>query len=250
MSKRSKIRWREADQKELARVVKNYNAKLSRVMKNNTDENVILPDRMSIREIKAQVVTRDDLNRVLNSLKRFSEKGSEEIIESKYGAKITKYQKQELTIRNAVINRRRAQQKKELENLQVTSRGKPTGATRLEMDSIVMNSLEHRPFNFESKKPSDMESFIRTTNRMSAQAFHDEGVGLGKEVYIKALENVFGKTDEIEELSEIIRNHPNFMRIYYTETEADVNFIYDPLDQRRKLNIIKAIWTDEELKKK
>ena len=50
MSKQHKIKWRESDTRELNRAVKNFNAKLNRLIKSGT--NVILPDKVKVSEIK------------------------------------------------------------------------------------------------------------------------------------------------------------------------------------------------------
>ena len=247
MSKRSKIRWRESDEKELARVVRNYNAKLSRVIKNTTDQNVVLPERAYVKEIKSKVETRADLNRMMNSLKRFSEKGSEEIVESDYGLKITRYQKNEASISVGIINRRRAIKRKELENIEVTTRGKPTGTTRPEMGSVVMNSLQPKRFEFKNKKPAEWASFVRSINNMVRTGYQDEADTRLIQNYIKGLQDVFSGFDDLDELIEAVKNNPNFIKYFYTETEAHINFIYDPQELRRKYNIIKEIWINDNI---
>ena len=93
MSRKYNIRWREADEKELQRVVKNYNAKLSRLAKKNPEMKNALPDRVSAAQLRDMIETRQDLNRELNSLRRFSQKGAEELVEvpdNDYNLKITK----------------------------------------------------------------------------------------------------------------------------------------------------------------
>ena len=130
MSRKYNIRWREADEKELQRVVKNYNAKLSRLAKKNPEMKSARPERVSAAQLRDMIETRQDLNRELNSLRRFSQKGAEEIVEvpdNDYNLKITKWQKEEITRRVAVINRTRAQRLKKMEGTEAAQGGKKLG---------------------------------------------------------------------------------------------------------------------------
>ena len=96
MSRKYNIRWSEADDKELKRVVKNFNAKLGRLAKKDPENKDALPERISAAQLKEMIQTRQDLNRELNSLRRFSQKGAEEIIDvpgNYYNLRLTKWQK-------------------------------------------------------------------------------------------------------------------------------------------------------------
>ena len=49
MSKYNKIRWRESDKKELARLAKNFNAKLEYQLKKNPELKDVLPEKVKVR---------------------------------------------------------------------------------------------------------------------------------------------------------------------------------------------------------
>lgn len=130
MPRKYNIRWREADEKELQRVVKNYNAKLSRLAKKDPETKNALPERVSAAQLRDMIETRQDLNRELNALRRFSQKGAEELVEvpdNDYNLKITKWQKEEINRRVGVINRTRAQRLKKMQETEATQGGKPLG---------------------------------------------------------------------------------------------------------------------------
>ena len=93
MSKYHKIRWNESDEQELKRAVRNFNAKLRRLEKKDPQKynkntlptfwdsvNETYTNRVSVGQMKELINTRNDLKRELNSLKRFSKRGSEEIV--------------------------------------------------------------------------------------------------------------------------------------------------------------------------
>ena len=98
MSRKHNIRWRSADEAELKRVVKNFNAKLTRLAKKDPQNKNALPERVSAAQMKNMIETRQDFNRELNALRRFSERGAEELVVvpgNDYNLKITKWQKKE-----------------------------------------------------------------------------------------------------------------------------------------------------------
>lgn len=74
---------------EISRVVRNFNSKISRLKK--TERDLILPDKVSVSDIKANASTKWDLNRKLKELKRFSIRGIENTIITEGGVKTSKY---------------------------------------------------------------------------------------------------------------------------------------------------------------
>lgn len=133
MSRKYNIRWTDTDNAEIRRVVKNFNAKITRLEKKLPDkQKTALPERMSVKAIKDLVTTRQDLNRELNSLRRFSEKGSEELVhlpDNDNNTTITKWQRNEMSRRVGIINRKRAQRYKDVFDLPATSGGEELGYT-------------------------------------------------------------------------------------------------------------------------
>ena len=150
MSKYHKIRWSEQDTKEISRVVKNFNAKVSRLAKSNPEIANVLPEKVSTRQLKEMINTRQDLNRELNSLKRFSKKGSEKIVvvpNTEYELKITKWQQTEMNRRVGIINRRRKARLDELVNTEMTSRGQKLGYTRGQLGMGKATEVALQPMN-------------------------------------------------------------------------------------------------------
>ena len=71
MAKRYRIKWRLQDRKTLARTVKNFNAKITRLEKKHPELKEFLPEKISVKDLKNNIETRQDFNRELKSL-RFS----------------------------------------------------------------------------------------------------------------------------------------------------------------------------------
>ena len=80
MPRENNIKWRESDLKELRRLVKNYNAKISRQRAKLIDadrryEASQLPRKASVKELRESIGTRRDYNRELDSLQNFIDTG-------------------------------------------------------------------------------------------------------------------------------------------------------------------------------
>ena len=216
MSKLYNIRWTDADNKELRRVVKNYNAKITRLEKKadkiistSTDSDAIkdartlknaLPDKASVKDIKKLIATRNDLKRELNSLKRFSKKGSESLVVApgnEYNTKILKWQRTEMNRRASIINRKRVARREQIENIEMKAGGENLGYTlsQIGMGSIAKNEL--RPINsftpFMTR--TDMKKkFDVLKNESSDLYWHNKEISL-KENYIKEIEKNFNSED-------------------------------------------------------
>lgn len=84
------IRYDKTLNKEINRVVQNFNNKVKRLEKSKRD--LMLPSKISIKELKKEVLTRNELYRELEKLKRYSTRGIEETIQTMGGTKISKYE--------------------------------------------------------------------------------------------------------------------------------------------------------------
>lgn len=157
MSKYHKIRWTEQDTKEINRVVKNFNSKITRLSKKDPSISNLLPAKITSKQLKELINTRQDLKRELNSLKRFSKKGAEKIEvvpDTEYELKITHWQRVEMNRRVGVINRRRNKRLEEIQNVEMTSRGQKLGYTRGQLGMGKATEVALQP----------MHAFFRTMN--------------------------------------------------------------------------------------
>lgn len=84
------IRYDKSLNKEINRVVANFNSKVKRLKKSEKD--LILPEEVSIKKLKSQVTSRYDLRRELEKLKRYSKRGIEETIKTLGGSEISRYE--------------------------------------------------------------------------------------------------------------------------------------------------------------
>lgn len=93
-STQSKIRWQQKDYLSLGRAVANFNKKINKLQ--SEEKKLYLPELKNYKDIKENIQTRSELNRVINSLKRFSKEGAEDLYVTKAGEQITKWELKEL----------------------------------------------------------------------------------------------------------------------------------------------------------
>lgn len=93
-SRQSKIKWQQKDYLSLGRAVANFNKKINKLQ--SEEKKLYLPELKNYKDIKENIQTRSELNRIINSLKRFSKEGAEDLYVTKAGEQITKWERKEL----------------------------------------------------------------------------------------------------------------------------------------------------------
>lgn len=162
MPKSSKIRWRERDTEQLAKKVKNFNAKLTRLTKKNPALAEILPDRVSMKDLKGDITNRQEYNRVIKALSSFTEKGAEEVVTGKSGVTTTKWQLQQVRKAVAIENRRRKKQADTLKTAPVTIGGKVyTNVRRM----AGMQALQPLQVRLDTRSQTSWENFSKYMER-------------------------------------------------------------------------------------
>lgn len=271
MPKQSKIRWSENDLRELRRVVRNYNAKIDRLAKKELEPGQVLPPKISLKtrtdaELKAAAAagvkqdkiylkelinTRADLNRELNSLRRFSRKGAETfrpIQGNENNLQITNWQFQEMSRRAGIINRRRAKRKEQLEAIEVSRGGEKLGYTRGEAGagSITENELKPIKAFTRTMGARDVKQKVFTLFRESTSEYYNQRDERLRENYIKGLEQNLNREDPTTKaIVAKIKNMDikEFVSTYIAE-DPDMEFLYPPDEQEQEnaRNELVAIW--------
>ena len=98
------IRWSRSDTAKLSRAVRDFNKKINELK--NEENKLYLPEEIEYKETKKEITTRRELNRVINSLKRFKKEGAEELYTTKAGEKMTRWERRELGIQSGIAVRR------------------------------------------------------------------------------------------------------------------------------------------------
>lgn len=227
MSKVYKIRWKPSDNDDLRKAVKNFNAKITRLEKKYPEQKNALPERMSVKQIKDLVTSRQDLKRELNALRRFTTPGAEQLVDvpgSDYNLKTTKWQKEEMNRRVGIINRKRKDRYDAIMDVEMTSRGEKLGYTvgqareSIGMGSVDANST--KPMNAFTPKMTrtDLQAKFRSIMKESQQNYWNEREQIMKDTYIRTLLENFSEND-IADVIEVIDNMD--FKTFYENFSAD-----------------------------
>lgn len=99
----SLIRWKKSDYIKLGQAVSRFN---KRVKELQTNEAKYLPELKDYKEIKNEILSRSELNRIIRSLKNFSKEGMTDIVKLPSGEDLTKWEYREVKkARNIAIKR-------------------------------------------------------------------------------------------------------------------------------------------------
>jgi len=219
MPRQYNIKWREQDEKELRRVVRNFNDKLRRLVKKNPANSNILPqfwnektqeyeNRITLDQIKELIATRQDYNRQLNMLKRFSRRGAEQIVEtgSDYGARTTKWQEQEQKRLVQTINRRRKARLDTLNAIEVMNASGKLGYTLGQMFGMGLaeqNKLKPTQAFTRGQSQKDIKWKWRALQLEAKDTYYNERDEMLKNNYIKTILDNFDKDDVMDIIGEI-----------------------------------------------
>lgn len=243
MAKQRGIRWRQSDHDLLQRSINNFNAKVRRIKKKSPDMEAFLPQTVKRKDVYETIETRADFNRMINSLQRFSKRGAEEAYISKRGAKMTRWEKREFSIKQRVVNQRRERERKRIEGKEVKVGGKGTGSTRAEMGSIKQNELKpsrKRPENL-SQKEWDLarQNIDRALNKTAVS----EKMDIMRENYIKGLREA-GILDADPQIEDLIRgiSAQDFYDNVETDETATFQFYKDPQAFSTLVHYIRKTW--------
>jgi hypothetical protein len=249
MSKYYNIRWRESDNDELRKAVKNFNAKITRLERNNPELKNALPERVSVRQMKELIDTRQDLNRELNSLRRFTKRGSEELVtipDSDYNLKTTKWQKEEMSRRVGIINRKRKKRLDELSDIEMTSRGEKLGYTKGEFGMGKADEVALSPMNAFTPKMTrhDLNKKFSNIMKESQSTYWNAREQTLKATYVRTLTENFKESD-IQDVIDAI-DDMDFKEFYSTFQSEGGNFefVYSPDEEQYEsyVTALKTTW--------
>ena len=154
----AKLRVRQKTDKEINRVIRNFNQKVTRLEK--LDRNVAIPEKISKKDLMS-LGSRQELNRKLNQIRRFSRRGAEDLVTLESGELITEWEKRESSIENRVAQAKLTKKIKHLESTVPKIAGKKQVATFAQMgDTQYMNLVAQRE-RLRKRKIDDKGDLLR-----------------------------------------------------------------------------------------
>ena len=219
MPKKSTIRWRDKDVKELNRIVRNFNSKIKRVAEKSPESEKFLPDKLSVKALKGTIGTRQDFKRELNSLQRFSRREAEKIQTTPGGLTLTAFEIKEAKIKTRIVNIKRAFERKKL------------GVTERDgvMGQVSERRLQPKKFTL-TKTAKEWEKFVASLEKEISSNFKAEQLEKYKENYLKGIiENLGIKGLALNNLLKDVDAEILFKKSI-TNPLLSIDFIYDPLE--------------------
>lgn len=154
----SKISWKQGDFIRLGRAVSDFNKKINEL--NAEERKLYLPETINYREAKENITTRSELNRLINSLRRFQRQGAEDLYITQSGERITKWERRELGIQSRIAQTRL---QKELNSLNTPTE---SGFSRAQMGSSRVRELTNQIKNLKNIETYSGFDFKRLKNRI------------------------------------------------------------------------------------
>ena len=163
------IRYDKKLNQEINRTIRNFNQKITRLEK---QEREMLPTKISKKDIKSEVYTRNELQRRLKELQRFSTRGAEEVITTKSGVRLTKYELENIKRESARVKRNITREINRMKMNKPKVFGKVQSSTFSEMGDIdYLNliarrkALEKDITKLQSKELERYKKLVEKTGR-------------------------------------------------------------------------------------
>ena len=233
-----KIKWTESQWRRLAGAVRSYNNAVRKAKAASPNASVYLPSEVDYHSLKAGITTARALKNTVNRFKRASAPGALEPVRQEGGGIVTKWERKEFAILKSVRERRKAAEKRKLEE----TKGKYTLGSyknaRLEPDRRKSSELSEK----------GLRRFIETQTIELAKSSRERAERYF-ENYMTALGKVFGGFAEYDEdvsrIKEIIRDGidsglPDMDE--WLDSSPALEFVYDPYERAMKMNTLTDYW--------
>lgn len=221
MPRTSNIKWRQSDRNKISRTVQQFNAKITRTLRQHPEWSEFLPQRLTVSELTNKISSRRDFNREINSAQRFLRKGAEIPFESKTGIKTTQWEKREVGYKVAQVNRQRTLEAKRAN----------VSTTKGTMGSIKDNNLKPKKYDINKIRLSDWAKYVETVEKQILSSYTTEKMERYKQNYLKAIIQNLGTGELAKRLYDYVEKlDPEFMyNIYYDDPVLQIQFTSDPI---------------------
>lgn len=239
------IKWRIQDEEELRRVARNFNRKLNRIESRSPELSSVLPQfynqkteefekRITVDLLKSMIQTRQDYNRYLNMLKRFSKRGAEDIVVApgnEYNEKITRWQRDEMLKLKRTVNLRRKVRLEQLNAVQMINSAGPLGYTLGEMFGMGLasvNKLQPVKAFTRGQTKADIRFKMFTLQNEARDNYYKDRDQLLKDNYIGELVKNFNEED-VKDIINTIQNMDNNVFVLKFQARGDkFEMVYPP----------------------
>ena len=221
----SKIRWKQGDYVKLGKAVADFNKKVNRLQ--SEENKLYLPETIDYKEAKENITTRKELNRLVNSLRRFQREGAEELYTTQAGEDITKWERRELGIQSRIAQTRLQRELKAL------NEPMESGFSRAQMGSTRVREIEAQLRNLKQIETKSGYEFQRLRSRIARTGVSDYTMKKAityQQNYIKEMEK-YSHFDNYDLLMAKLKSFKNPISFYEfvskTELTADLTYQSD-----------------------
>lgn len=231
----SEIRWKRGDYIRLGRAVSDFNRKINKLQ---TEENKLyLPDTISYQNLKENITTRQELNRMVNSLRRFQREDATELYTTQAGEQITKWERRELGIQTGIAKRRL--------NRELSQLNEPmeSGYSRVQMGSMRANQIQaqiRRLNKLENLKGSEFKNLKKSIRTQGTSDFSMKRAITYRENYIREMKKYsgFDNYDKLMEKLNSIKNPIDFYDfVSKNEITKDLTYQSDQYYAEQEFNL-------------
>lgn len=208
-----KIRWSRSDAISLGKTVASFNKTLKQLQMQVSD--VILPDVLNYSELRSQISTRTEFNRIISSLRRFQDPSQRKIVTTEAGVDLTKWEFSELKKARRRATRRMSA---EISDLSPTL---GTGNTRINEINATIKSFE----NLETLTGKDFERIRDRILNLGVSDYEMKRAQTFQDNFIKAYSKM-GRS-EIVEFAKSFRNPQKFWEAIKDSELIDIALRYD-----------------------
>lgn len=224
MAKQYNIKWNRSDIGKLSSAVSMFNKTIKKL--ESAESDLVLPDVVDYKELKSGITTRQELNRIIGSLRRFTNPAKQKAIKLDSGIEITAWEYTELK-----AERRRAEKRLtgELFGLEATL---GTGNKRI-------NEIRGTIASLQKLETATGEDFKRIRERIKVQGtsdFNRKKAKTFQDNFIKAFRGMGRK--EIVEYAQKFKDPEEFwnaikdsgfsnLQEFYDESEGILRFSMD-----------------------
>lgn len=236
----AQIRWKRGDYIRLGQAVSNFNKKIRELQQE--ENKLYLPDTIEYKEQREQITTRRELERFINSLRRFNREGAEELYETEAGEQLTKWERQELGIQKRTITKRLNQELKAL------NEPLDSGYSRAQMGSARARSIKAQLQNFNKLEQYTGYEFQRLRQRIKIQGTADYEMRKSivfRDNYIEEMKKYshFDNYNKLVEKMESIKNPIEFYNaISNNELLVDLTYQSDQYYSQMEFNRFVEEW--------
>ena len=215
MARQSPINWNRSDYGNLLKAVNKFNKEVEKLMYINPGANI--PEKLNYKDVRKNIYTRRELNRVIKSLQRISKPKEQEIVRTKGGYELTRWERNEI---NKAKRRAERRLEGELYSLEAQS-SFGTGNTRLNEIKSTLESYS----KLSTADPEDYKRISASVLRQGVSDYEMKKATIFQENFIKAYKKM--KRKEIVRIAKRFKNPIEFWEKIKNSNFVDIQMKYD-----------------------